>query len=411
MNTKSMFQIKKIMRSVNGMMTRSNLLLMFVIFLFLTGLQLCAQPKRRINKSVYGPMHVVNQAQLMNERWTNQRAYEYMKRFGVVKGCNYGPRYNGPWWSDFREDIIREELGWARDIGLNSVRVFVSISAWQDDKQDFFKKVDKFLSICESDSINIMIVFETYGVKDPARTEKLKVIPDNERTIKPGWHNGPVNYIEGIIRRDDNKHWPLIKEYVQEFTSKYSNDRRIIAWDLYNEAWKKDTALMQNMFQWVRDIHPSQPLTACWYASSFSDIITYHCYQRPGDRKGRKTLPNFPFFEEEIQHALSFNRPVLCTEWLARPFGNTFERVLPSYAANNIGWYSWGIVAGTAQFRFPWEWPQGSPEPWVWFHDLLYPDGHPYNRDEIDAIKSFIFCKPDIDKKYGSEDAFWKVYP
>src|SRR4029077_8871344 len=109
--------------------------------------------------------------------WTQEQAYNYMKRFGVVKGCNYAPRYNGPWWSDFRKDIIEEELGWARDIGLNSVRVFVSVSAWQDGKEDFFKKVDEFLDMCQSDSISVMIVFETYGVKDPARSEKLKIIP------------------------------------------------------------------------------------------------------------------------------------------------------------------------------------------------------------------------------------------
>ncbi|MBA4165986.1 MAG: hypothetical protein H0X41_00290 [Chitinophagaceae bacterium] len=384
--------------------------ILLVAAVFFWAAQLTAQSKKH-NGGIWLPMPAVSADTLMKARWTQEKANAYMERFGAVKGCNYAPRYNGPWWSDFREEIISEELGWAHSIGLNSVRVFVPVYTWQDDKAVFYQRVDRFLEMCQRDSISVMIVFDTYGVKNPARKDKLRIIPDRERTIKPGWHNGPSNAIEGIIPRNDSAHWPVIKTYVQEFAAKYASDKRIIAWDIYNEAWKKDTALMQDMFQWVREVNPSQPLTACWYASRFSDIITYHCYQRPGDRKGKKTLPGFPFFEEEIQHALSFHRPVLCTEWLARPFGNTVQSVLPVYAANNIGWYNWGLVAGSAQFRFPWEWPQGSPEPWIWFHDLLYPDGHPYNRDEIDAIQSFIFCKPDIDKKFGDEQGFWKVYP
>ena len=344
---------------------------------------------------------------LQKNKWNKEKAWAYMNSIGVIKGCNYVPRYSTSYWLDFREDIISEELGWAQEIGLNSIRVFVPCSAYQDDKDTFFRNVDKLLNICQKNSLTVMIVLATYDVKDPAFTNKLQVPTLH---VLPGVHGGGVR-IEGLIGRKDPEHFPIVKQYCQDFIRRYSNDKRIIIWDLYNEAWKKDTTMLKNLFAWAREINPSQPLTACWYAHRYSDIITFHTYQKPGDRVGQKTLPNFPFFEEELAFALSFERPTLCTEWLARPFGNTFERVLPIFAANNIGWYNWGLVAGTAQYRFPWEWPQGSPEPYVWFHDLLYPDGHPYRYEEIEAIKKFIFCKPDIKKKYVNEKGFWKVYP
>lgn len=344
---------------------------------------------------------------LMKSKWGKEKAWEYMNNVGVVKGCNYVPSYSNYFWFDFREEIINEELGWANNIGLNSIRVFIPCTAYQEDKNVFFENVDKLLNICQENNLTVMVVLDSHSIKDPAYKEKLKA---PKIDIQPGVH-GSSAPIEGLIPRQDPQHFTIIKQFSQEFIKKYAHDKRIIAWDLYNEAWKKDTLLLKDLFIWAREINPSQPLTACWYAHKYSDIISFHTYQKPGDKKGQKTLPNFPLFEEEVAFALSFDRPTLCTEWLARPFGNTFESVLPTFAANNIGWYNWGLVAGTQQYRFPWQWPQGSPEPYVWFHDLLYPDGHPYRYEEIEAIKYFTFCKPNIMEKFNDEKGYWSVYP
>jgi hypothetical protein len=81
---------------------------------------------------------------------------------------------------------------------------------------------------------------------------------------------------------------------------------------------------------------------------------------------------------------------MICTEWLARPFGNTIAAVLPFFERYHIGWFVWGLCAvGPAQFQFPWGWPVGSPPPERWFHCLLYPDGTPYSAQEILDIHQF----------------------
>ena len=40
---------------------------------------------------------------------------------------------------------IDRELGWAKSIGFNTVRVFLHELPWQEDREGFFKRVDEFL--------------------------------------------------------------------------------------------------------------------------------------------------------------------------------------------------------------------------------------------------------------------------
>ena len=104
----------------------------------------------------------------------------------------------------------------------------------------------------------------------------------------------------------------------------------------------------------------------------------------------RETYPTGTLtFEAEVEQALSMGRPTLCTECLGRTFGNELARFLPIFEKKKIGFYVWGLCEGSAQYRFPWGWPAGSPEPKRWFHCLLYPDGTAYDESEIGCIKAF----------------------
>ena len=94
-------------------------------------------------------------------------------------------------------------------------------------------------------------------------------------------------------------------------------------------------------------------------------------------------------FEQEVSRMVELGRPILCTEFLARTFGNELANVLPIYAEKHIGWYLWGLCAGAAQYQYPWGWPEGSPEPKRWFHCLLYPDGTPFDDSEVPLIQNF----------------------
>ena len=158
--------------------------------------------------------------------------------------------------------------------------------------------------------------------------------------------------------------------------------------------------MLELVWNWALEVRPSQPLTACLDGSvgkdiiecnaENSDVITFHTYE------GEK-------LQETIDRLAKYERPLLCTEYMAREFGSTFEFSLPIFKENNVGCFNWGLVAGKSQTHFGWstildlkkkkeageflEEGEAIPEPEIWFHDILRADGTPYSEDEVNFIK------------------------
>src|SRR5262249_48959082 len=123
----------------------------------------------------------------------------------------------------------------------------------------------------------------------------------------PYWQRSPGKRRMGLAFR------PALRRYVEDLLTTFGSDRRVIAWDLYNEPQRDDSsvALVKDVFAWARCIAPSQPLTACWYGALLSDITSVHFYFSPAHDADEAT--------RLIESARSFGRPVLATEALGRP--------------------------------------------------------------------------------------------
>ena len=78
---------------------------------------------------------------------------------------------------------------------------------------------------------------------------------------------------------------------------------------------------------------------------------------------------------------------MICTEWMARKTGSLVQTNLPVFKQNKVGCINWGLVSGKTQTIYPWGSPPSTDPPKQWFHDLFYPDGKPYNIDEINTFK------------------------
>ena len=161
---------------------------------------------------------------------------------------------------------------------------------------------------------------------------------------------------------------------MKDVVGHFAKDKRIVAWDLYNEAAASSRPLVEASFAWARAAQPSQPLTSCWQALDLSDVISFHDYGPPNAGQLDRWIAE---------------RPALCTECIARGAGSRFDNVLPAFAKRGIGWYMWGLVKGRIQTYYPWGSPKGEPEPKLWHHDLLQPDGTPYRPEEIEQIRRF----------------------
>ena len=74
-----------------------------------------------------------------------------------------------------------------------------------------------------------------------------------------------------------------------------------------------------------------------------SDIITFHNYSWPEN------------FERRVVWLEKQHRPIICTEYMARSAGSTFDGVLPIAKKHHVGAINWGLVIGKTQTNFPWE--------------------------------------------------------
>jgi hypothetical protein len=304
---------------------------------------------------------------------------------------------------------IEKEISWAKSIGFNTLRVYLHDLLWEE-KDQFLVRFNDFLDCCQSFEMKpIIVLFDDCHYPFP----QLGPQPLPVRGIhNSGWKQSPGHQIvTEIFELNTAKHLERLQTYTQELLELYKDDERILMWDLYNEPGQfgigeKSYTLLDFVWNWAHEIRPSQPLTSCLDGSigdsiislnqSKSDIITFHTYEAEK-------------LEPTIKKLRTTGRPLMCTEYMAREYGSTFEFCLPIFKKYNIACYNWGLVAGRSQTNFNWETilylneerdkgnlvKEGDnlTEPNQWFHDIFRRDGSPYSIEEITFIKKILHNK------------------
>jgi hypothetical protein len=290
---------------------------------------------------------------------------------------------------------------------MNSQRVFLHDLLWQQDAKGFLGRIDEFLSIAEKHGMRIMLVFF-----DSCWNPNPVIGP--QRAPTPGVHNSYWAQSPSFKIKSDPAAFAELEGYVTSVVSHFRDDRRVLIWDVWNEPGNTNVSsfmipgvtfekqhlmvapLVTQAFQWVRAGNPSQPLTCGVWDGDFlsdgalsplqdiqlssSDIVSYHGYSRLS-----KTM-------EQVKALERFKRPIICTEYLARQHGSTFEAILPFFKEKKVGAYNWGAVAGKSQTNYPWDsWEKPyAAEPEQWQHDILRRDGTPFDAKEEALIKSLL---------------------
>jgi len=350
-----------------------------------------------------------NTSSAQTPRWAEQKANAWYAQQPWLVGSNYTPRSainQLEMWQEatFNPAQIDQELGWAESLGMNTMRVFLHDLLWQQDASGFQKRIDQFLSIASRHHIRpIFVLFDSCWDPAPHLGPQHPPIPGVHNS---GWVQSP-----GAAALADPSQYPRLKAYAQGLVGAFAKDDRILAWDVWNEpgadnagSYAKEElkdksarviALLPQVFEWAREVHPMQPLTSgvCCVDESpdganlgpiehiqlrESDVVTFHNYTWP------------EFFKHEIAWLKKYNRPVICTEFMARSVGSTFDTILPIAKEEKVGAINWGFVVGKTQTDLPWEsWrhPYIEEPPPVWFHEVLHPDGTPYRQAEADLIR------------------------
>ena len=341
------------------------------------------------------------------EMWTKAQANGWYERQPWMVGSNYNPataiNQFEMWQADtFDAATIDKEFGWARGLGMNVMRVYLHNLLWEDDAEGLKRRMDQFLAIADKHNIKIMFVlFDSCWNPDPKSGPQHPPIP--------GVHNSGWTQAPGAARLADKSQYGKLEAYVKDVVGHFKDDRRIVSWDVWNEPnndgggnykptpdkKKLVAGLLGRVFDWAQSADPTQPLTSgLWIGDNWdqpakldpvekiqiarSDILTFHDYNWPEQ------------FERRARQMLSYGRPVLCTEYMARGNGSTFDGSLPIGKRLNIAMINWGFVDGKSQTRLPWDsWkkPYTMDEPPIWFHEVLRADGTPYRQAEADLIR------------------------
>ncbi len=342
------------------------------------------------------------------KRWSPKQANDWYAKQPWLVGCNFIPSTAinelEMWQTETWDPItIDRELGWAESIGMNTVRVFLHDLLWQQDAVGFKKKINEFLTICEEHHIKPMFVLFD-SVWDPS--PKI----GKQHDPVPGVHNSGWVQSPGGAALVDEKQYPRLEAYVKGIVGTYANDQRILSWDVWNEPDNINTnnyaepknklaiieKLLPKAFAWARSTKPSQPITCAVWQIDYnnfkgynliekiqveqSDIISFHNY---GDTNS---------FEQSVAMFSSYNRPIICTEYLARGNKSTFETILPIGKKFKVAMYNWGLVKGKTQTNLPWDsWQKpyvDGREPAVWHHEVFYPDGKAYSEEEVKVLRT-----------------------
>jgi hypothetical protein len=346
-------------------------------------------------------------------RWTVEQAKQWQVQHPWLVGCNYIPSTAinelEMWQADtFDLPTIDRELGWAQGLGFNSVRVFLHHLPWQDDREGFLRRMEQFLEVADKHGIGVMFV-PLDACWDPYPKS------GKQRDPRPHVHNSGWMQCPGAdVLKDPARHDEL-EGYIKGVVGHFKNDRRVQVWDMFNEPdntngssyGKQEPAnkvemcllLIRKAFAWAREVGPSQPLTSgVWKADwsdesklsemerfqlENSDVISFHIYSTL-ERTARC-----------VKNLRRYNRPILCTEYMARPEGSTFDPVMGYLREQRVGAYNWGFVAGKSQTQYPWDsWSKTyTAEPPVWFHDLFRPDGNAYIPQEVRYIRGLTGAK------------------
>lgn len=341
------------------------------------------------------------------ERWSTARAGEWMNARRWRVGCNFTPSSASNqlefWQAEtFDPATIERELDFAAGLGFTSLRVFLHDLLWSHDREGFLARVETFLALASARGIgSLFVLFD--GVWDPYPKWGAQPEP------RPGIHNSRWVQSPGAVILGDPSRHDELEPYVKGVLEHFRDDPRIDGWDLFNEPDNPNLAyrdveiedkreraleLLTKTFAWSRGVDPVQPLTTGIWLGDWSeheklrdierlcveqsDIISFHHYGALSDLRSR------------VEALRRYERPLLCTEWLARGIGSVVDPHLAWMRDERVGAYCWGLVIGRTQTHLPWD-SWATPydvEPEPWHHEILRADGTAYDEEEVRFIRA-----------------------
>lgn len=336
-----------------------------------------------------------------------------MKGFDGIRGVNYIASYAPDatrMWTEFDRRTVAFELGLARSLGLNAVRVWLSSDAYFQDRARFVEAFDRFVDLCGELGLAVLpILFDSCGVRAPEGQNRLvKVreryaaflrdenVPKDVRDLWSGMLGGFIEVTGDVLCQAGGNHTAIFwqewksnpgygnlgadtrgryRDYVDALVDGHRRDERIALWDVMNEPEIHDIMsgspddplpfeFARHYCDYVRRRDCGIPITVgcgCMPQSlrlkDAVDVLSFHTYELPDVLADRVADARRVAGEE--------GKPVVLTECLGvlatvpdvvrtlgpQPFSDDgqlryVQEAYAPIAASGIGWCLFTLMAG-----------------------------------------------------------------
>lgn len=289
---------------------------------------------------------------------------EYYK----IKGSNYTPSYAcNPisFWRDYDPQIVSRELGYAKNLGLNCVRIFLSYVVFENDPEGFLNHVDHLVKTAKVNGLGVMLVlFDACFNQNEPTIEWNK----NEWIPNPGCMNLEEHF------------WKKGDQYCQSLIDLFGKEPSVLFWDVMNEpectsflsgdSYEKNLTITYRFVHHYAELLSNANLIGAVTVGSdhikrtenlirfdvlkYLDVISFHDYSH-----------NTAMIQNIYNIALEFgkihDKPIIISETGCPPRGNPYDLAIEIANKNNVGYFLWELMIGKSF--------------WKDRHGIVYPDG------------------------------------
>lgn len=261
-----------------------------------------------------------------------------LKDYSFIKGVNYGMPKD--------DTITLRDLGYAKRLGINSVRIWLSYHSYEDKGDSYIRRLQDYVRTCHSVGVSVMpILFNGNGL-DPTILEE-DFHPRGEafcRAVVDALHDEP-----GLIMYDIMNEPPCNDLILKAETEEIKQ-----GW--YAKIWK----FVRHFCQYVKRLDPVNAITVGnWLAvdmessADLVDVLSYHDYS-----------PTLAGVRQAAELALSvgrkYGKPVINNETCCIARSNPYDTVIQVMDELGIPWYVFNLMI------------EGY---WKDVHGIFYPDG------------------------------------
>lgn len=288
-------------------------------------------------------------------------------------------------WKEYDHEIAQRDMGFAKSVNLNAIRVWLSYEYWLENPQKFEENLEDFISTAFEKGLRILpSVFECCGTDPSPETMNCKDQFDCDAVRSPG------NAITA-----DRTRWGEPFRFLDWFMEKYKFDERLLAVEVTNEPKNiADHLFAIALMKRAKSSAGNLPVTVgCEHIADnvlYKDVIDIY-----------QTHENMPLSEQYLEHTLTRakmieeidKKPLWVTEWQQirqggwgfkgekinkddlRPHHYTIAPIMHKFKTGN---FIWNLMLRPSYLK--------EPRAVGTFNGLFHEDGSVYSLEDARAV-------------------------